>query len=194
MADFYQFFPSLLRNEGGWVDDPADPGGATNKGITFGTFKIFSEKILSLEPTLQNLRRLSNEQAGRIYKTEYWDALRADDISHQLLANIVFDFYVNAGSHATTILLQVLNHAGANLHGITRITPKVIEVMNKMDLSEIYMEYKHARIGYYKTLAHEHPPLRRFLRGWINRVNTFPDIAVNGAAAQSPMTLNCAKK
>ncbi|WMW80935.1 glycosyl hydrolase 108 family protein [Undibacterium cyanobacteriorum] len=193
MADFYQFLPALLRNEGGWVDDPIDPGGATNKGVTFGTFKIYAERVLGIEPSLQNLRRLSNDQAGRIYKAEYWDALRGDDIAHQLLANIVFDFYVNAGGHATNILLKVLNHAGANLHGTVRITPKVIEVMNKMDLADIYMEYKHARISYYRNLAHEHPPLRKFLRGWLNRVNTFPDIPTSSHSAANSNAV-CAKK
>lgn len=180
MADFNQFLPSLLRNEGGWVDNPADPGGATNKGVTLRTFKIFAQKLLALEPSIHNLRNLSNDQAGKIYKAEYWDAIRGDDIKYQLLANIVFDFYVNAGTHATAILFKVLIHMGAHLHGITRVTPKVIEVMNTMNQAEIYMEYKHARIAYYKTLAQEHPALRVFLKGWLNRVNTFPDVAVSG--------------
>ena len=193
MADFNQFLPILLRNEGGWVDDPADPGGATNKGITLRTFKIYAQKILNVEPSLQNLRKLTNEQAGKIYKTEYWDAIRADDISNQFLANILCDFYVNAGGHATTTLIKVLNQAGANLHGATRITPKVIEVLNMMDLSEIYMVYKYARIAYYKALAHEHKPLHKFLHGWINRVNTFPDISLSHTSA-SGNAINSLKK
>lgn len=194
MADFHQFLPALLHNEGGWIDDPDDPGGATNKGVTFNTFKLHAENILNLEPTLQNLRRLSNEQAGKIYKAEYWDALRGDDIAHQLLASIVFDFHVNAGGHATDILLRILNHAGANLHGSTRITPKVIAMMNKMDLAEIYMEYKQARISYYKNLVHEHPALRKFLKGWINRVNTFPDVTTKASTSSATAATNCGKK
>lgn len=176
MADFYQFLPTLLQHEGGWVDDPADPGGMTNKGVTWGTFRIVAESILELKPSAHNLRRLSNEHAGRIYKAEYWDALRGDDINHQLLANILFDFYVNAGSHATVTLIKVMNQAGANLHSTSRITPKVIQVLHQLDLAEIYMAYKRARISYYTNLAHEHPVLRRFLKGWLARVNSFPDI------------------
>jgi lysozyme family protein len=130
MADFNQYLPMLLRFEGGWVDNPADPGGATNLGITWRTFHIFAEKILKIAPTLQNLKRLTDEQAGKIYKTEYWDAIYGDDIEHQLLADMICDFYVNAGWHAITILLKVLNRNGANFHISMRITPKVIEVIN----------------------------------------------------------------
>lgn len=193
MADFYQFLPTLLQHEGGWVDDPADPGGMTNKGVTFGTFRLVAESILALEPSSHQLRQLSNEHAGRIYKAEYWDALRGDDINHQLLANILFDFYVNAGSHATVTLIKVMNQAGANLHSTSRITPRVLQVLHKMDLAEIYMAYKHARISYYTNLAHEHPLLRRFLKGWLARVNSFPDIETNTTAQANTNQTPCDK-
>lgn len=53
MASFDLFFPQLLRFEGGFVDDPSDPGGATNRGITLATFERYAPTLLGLQPTLQ---------------------------------------------------------------------------------------------------------------------------------------------
>src|SRR5215469_14034920 len=104
MASFDLFLPMLLDFEGGYVDDPDDPGGETNKGITMTVFQRCSHELLGLDPTSEHLKVLSDAQAGIIYKTRYWDAVQGDAFNHQHLANIVCDFYVNAGTHATTLL------------------------------------------------------------------------------------------
>ncbi|MGH8083083.1 MAG: glycosyl hydrolase 108 family protein, partial [Lysobacter sp.] len=104
MADFDSYFPQLLRFEGGYVDDPADPGGATNMGITLGTFQAHAQSLLGIAPTLDNLRALTVPQAGVLYKTLYWDTIYGDALSTQELAELIFDFKVNAGAHAITLL------------------------------------------------------------------------------------------
>jgi len=176
MADFSQFLPILLRNEGGWVDNPSDPGGATNKGITMRTFREYAPKLLEVTPTLGNLKALTDEQAGKIYKSCYWDVIFGDEVLFQPLANILCDFYVNAGVHATEIFIKTLNALGSNHHPEDRLSRRVMESLNYHDIGQVYMEYKAARISYYRSLVHEHPVLRVFLRGWINRVNSFPDV------------------
>ncbi len=176
MADFSQFLPILLRNEGGWVDNKYDPGGATNKGITFKTFQSYAPRILNIKPTLDNLKNLSNDQAGKIYKIEYWDPIFGDDIQLQPLANIMCDFHVKAGYQAVKLFIGVLNSLGSNHHVDSRLTRKIMESLNSHDSVEVYMEYKEGRKAYYRQLAQEHPALRRFLNGWLNRVNSFPDI------------------
>jgi lysozyme family protein len=57
MADFNAFFPTLLRFEGGFVDDPADPWGATNKGITLQTFDSYARRLPGIDPTLEALKQ-----------------------------------------------------------------------------------------------------------------------------------------
>lgn len=182
MADFAQFLPIVLRNEGGWVDNPSDPGGATNKGVTFHTFKAYAA-LLSVAPTLANLKKLSDEQAGKIYKVEYWDPIFGDEIQYQNLANIFCDFHVNAGYHAIELFVKTLNSLGSNHAPSGRLTRRIMASLNDHDSTEVYMEYKAGRIGYYRSLAHEHPVLRIFLKGWIARVNSFPDVAVPGRPA-----------
>ena len=179
MAQFQKYFPTLLRFEGGFVDDPSDPGGATNKGITLSTFSRYAKPLFGMQPTLTNLRAMSDAQAAEIYKVEFWDRLLADEIAFQPLAEIVFDFYVNSGSHAVSTLYQVLNFAGDN-HAVQHVlTREVVIGLNAHDHASLYTHYKHARSAYYIRLAHEHPVLRRFLRGWLARVEAFPDLAVS---------------
>lgn len=176
MASFEAFLPKLLRFEGGFVNDPADPGGATNKGITLRTFQGCSRQLLQLEPTLDNLRHLTDEQAARIYKCLYWDRLGADQLQCQELAEMLVDFYVNAGGHATRVLQATLNDIGArpllSVDGV--FGPATRRALQNFDHRDLYARLRGARIAYYQQLAERRPPLKRFLAGWLNRVNAFP--------------------
>jgi lysozyme family protein len=178
MATFDTFLPQLLRFEGGFVDDPADPGGATNKGITLKTFTACSKRLLGIDPTLSNLKLITDEQAGKIYKELYWDKINGDGFGVQELANIICDFYVNAGTNAIKLLQRVLNAVGTSppLAEDGSIGPATLQEVQRADQKEVYRRYKQGRREYYETLANDHPALRRFLNGWLNRVNTFPDL------------------
>ncbi len=175
MADFQQYLPMLLKFEGGFVNDPLDPGGITNKGVTLPVFKKNASRLLGVEGSVENLKKLSAEQAGKIYKVEYWDRILGDEIEFQPLANILCDFYVNAGSHAATLLYQVLNTSGSHHEPKGMIERDVIESLQHHSVESIYERYKAGRVAYYRTLVHQHPVLSRFLKGWLNRVNSFPD-------------------
>jgi lysozyme family protein len=175
MADFSSFLPLVLRFEGGFVDDPADPGGATNKGITLKTFSGCAQSLLGVDPTLDNLKGLSDSQAATIYRALYWNAVCGDEIASQNLADIVCDFYVNARSHASELLQTVLNNVGANLKVDGAIGPATMAALAAADQNDVYRRYKQGRIAYYENLAQEEPSLQKFLNGWLNRVNSFPD-------------------
>jgi lysozyme family protein len=173
MANFDLFLPIVLKFEGGYVDDPDDPGGETNKGITMATFRLCSHELLGIAPTSDNLKALTDAQAGIIYKARYWDAMQGDAINLQDLANIACDFHVNAGTNATTLLQEVMNGMGAGLKVDGKIGPASIQVLNRLDQKQVYRQYKQGRIRYYQSLAKKYP---RFLQGWLNRVNSFPDL------------------
>jgi len=178
MASFDAFFPTLLKHEGGFVNDPADPGGATNKGITLGTFQSCAQRYLGIEPTPENLKALTDAQAGKIYKPLYWDKVRGDDIALQELANIVFDFQVNAGGSAAKLLQKVLNDLGAAppLAVDGDIGPGTMAALSAADSKAVYRRYKQGRIDYYQDLVAKRPALDKFLKGWLSRVNSFPEL------------------
>ena len=176
MADFNSFLPMLLKFEGGYVNDPADPGGETNKGVTMKTFQACSQRLLGLAPTSANLKALTDQQAGVIYKELYWDKTQGDAINLQDLANIVCDFYVNAGVHATKLLQSVMNDMGANLTVDGGIGSDSLTALASLDQTDVYRRYRQGRIAYYRNLVQKNPKLGKFLKGWLNRVNAFPDL------------------
>ena len=173
MASFDIVLPIILKFEGGYVDDPTDPGGETNKGITMKTFQQCSHSLLGIDPTSDNLKALTDAQAGIIYKAHYWTSIQGDAIPLQELANIVCDFYVNSGTHATTLLQRVLNSMGAKLTVDGSIGAASMQALGSLPNDQIYRAYKQGRIDYYTQLGEKYP---QFLRGWLNRVHSFPDL------------------
>lgn len=173
MASFDIFLPILLGFEGGYVDDPSDPGGETNKGVTMATFQQCCHELLGIDPTSQNLKALTDAQAGIIYRALYWSKMNGDDFQLQDLANIVCDFYVNAGTHATLLLQRILNDMGAHVVEDGGIGPASISALNGLDPVAVYRQYKQGRIDYYQGLGQKFP---QFLRGWLERTNAFPDL------------------
>ncbi|SFE06730.1 glycoside hydrolase family 108 protein [Paracidovorax konjaci] len=175
MASFDLYLPQLLRFEGGFVDDPDDPGGATNLGITLATFQRCAEPLLQEPPTLQDLRALTDEQAGAIYKQEYWDRLYGDQIASQTLAEILFDFYVNAGNEAVVLLQRTLLQLGATgLATDGEMGPATLAALEAADDARVYALYRQGRITYYERLAQERPVDQKFLAGWLARADWFP--------------------
>lgn len=92
MADVRKLKPFILKWEGGFVNDPADLGGATNKGVTIGTYKEYRKKKGLPEPTVEDLKKLSDSEWTDILKTCYWNRWKADRIQNQSIANILVDW------------------------------------------------------------------------------------------------------
>lgn len=176
MANFHQFLPLLLRFEGGFVDNPSDPGGATNKGITMLTFQEASMPVLGVPATLENLKALSDEQAGLLYKRLYWDKACGDAIELQALAELLVDFYVNAGANAIKRLQSALNESGVQsevtVDGV--MGPATLRALCAADQRHLYGMLRRGRADYYRELACDRPQLQCFLTGWLRRVDSFP--------------------
>ncbi|MBB4126397.1 type VI secretion system secreted protein VgrG [Xanthomonas translucens] len=183
MASFDLYLPQLLKFEGGYVDDPADPGGATNLGITLGAFQRYAQSLLGEAPTLDALRALTPEQAAAIYKLEYWDKLDGDQIASQPLAEILFDFYVNAGTEAVLLLQRILLQLGATgLATDGEMGPVTLAALQAADQAQVYALYRQGRIDYYERLAQERPADDKFLQGWLARAEWFPATLPSTAA------------
>jgi len=167
MADFEKAIPNVLKWEGGYVNNPADPGGATNRGIILSVFKPYAGE-LGLTPDVEGLKQLTEEQAKVIYKRQFWDAMRGDEIKDQQVANIIFDGFVNMGKNGLKIAQRVMGETIDGKFGL-----RTISTLNAAAARIFFDSYKDARVMYYKNLAERKPTLQVFLKGWLNRVSSF---------------------
>lgn len=114
MADFETALKLRLVIEGGYSDDFNDngnwTGGKKGAGIMIGSKYGISApvlcKFLGRVATKQEMMDLTTDTAGKIYKPEYWDVMRGDEINSQEEANAIFNECVNAGDHTGIILTQ----------------------------------------------------------------------------------------
>jgi lysozyme family protein len=167
MADFEKSIPHVLKWEGGYVDHPADPGGATNRGIIFTLFKQFADE-LGLPKTKEGLKQLTEGQAKHIYRIQFWNKMKGDLIKDQRVADIIFDGFVNMGKNGLKVAQK---EAGVEVDG--EFGPKTIEAINNAAPKLLFEGIKDGRIAYYKRLAEKKPPMQVFLKGWLNRISSF---------------------
>lgn len=167
MANFYVAVGIVLKHEGGFVDNKLDKGGATNLGITFDLFKYYAD-TLGLFKNVESLKQMTVDQAELIYREEFWNNMRGDEFKDQQLANIVFDGFVNMGRRAIK-MLQI--EAGVVADGF--IGTNSLQVINNANAKLLFQGYKDARIVFYKDLVERKPNQKIFLKGWLNRINSF---------------------
>jgi len=164
---FQEYYPTLLSHEGGFVNHKNDPGGSTNKGITLKTFKKYSMDLLNVQPTLDNLQRLTDNQAAAIYEIGYWNVSGAGNISDKQVGWLHFDTYVNGG--ATRVLEHTIKAYGGSAKDIN-----ILNSLIKVNSGEsIFNTYKQERMNRYDRIIQSNPKLRSFRKGWENRVNSF---------------------
>lgn len=167
MADFEKAIPIILKWEGGYVNHPSDPGGATNRGIIFTLYKQYC-LAMGLSPTIEGLKNLTENQAKFIYQENFWNRMKGDLIKDQQLANIIFDGYVNMGGRTLKMWQQC---AGVDIDGV--IGPNTLAVTNMASGRVLFDCIKDRRTMYYKDLAERKPSMKVFLKGWLNRINSF---------------------
>lgn len=158
----------ILKHEGLYVDHPQDPGGATMKGITLATFTDFKGRAMSKE----ELRAISDADVRAIYKSRYWDAVRADELKPgvDLLA---FDMAVNKGVGRAAKLMQ--RAAGVAEDGA--LGPKSMAAINALDAADFIAKVSEARRDFYKSLK----TFPTFGKGWLRRVDETEKEALHAA-------------
>lgn len=184
MANFDLYFPILLKHEGGLVDDKDDPGGITNLGVSINfalsTIDIDADGYKDADVDMDgdvdadDIRKLTSDKSKKLYKLYFWDKIRGDQIKSQSIAEIVFDHAVNAGIKSTGLILQkALNSMFSEVVIDGQIGPKTIEFTNKTSGKILFDLIKQGRVDYYNNLVTKKPILKKFLKGWLNRVNSF---------------------
>jgi len=172
MADFKTAISIVLQHEGGYQANKADPGNYNSQGYLVGTKYGIAAKTLETfqhyPPSKEQMQNLSWDVAVEIYRRNYWNRIKGDAFKDQAVANIVFDFFVNAGISAIRILQRLVE---VDQDG--KIGPLTLAAINKADQEELFEQYKAERIAYYKRLADRRPTSKTFLKGWLRRVNSF---------------------
>ena len=173
----------LVAREGGYVNDPDDPGGPTNHGVTIHTMRRLG---LDLDGDgdvdAQDVRVLSRDQATAIFIEHYFHRPRIDALPEPVQAS-VFDMYVNAGAHAVRILQRLLRDMRIEVTVDGVIGPQTIAAARQGQAAapEHFVDaYGIARRNYYYALADSRPASRKYARrrdggkgGWITRAEEF---------------------
>ncbi|WP_432254557.1 holin-associated N-acetylmuramidase [Limimaricola sp. AA108-03] len=183
MKSVEQIAAEIVAREGGYVDDPDDPGGATNYGVTIGTLRRLGRDLDGDGVvTKADLKRLTAGQAADIFVEHYFRRPRIDALPESLHAS-VFDMYVNSGANAVKILqrLLVAMRIPVAIDGI--IGPQTIAAAARAQAAapdHLADAYGIARRNYYYALADRRPASRKFARrrdggkgGWIRRAEEF---------------------
>lgn len=163
----------VLKHEGGYVNHPKDPGGATNKGITIATFR----RYVNAKGTPDDLKRITTAQAGIVYRKQYWNAIKGDDLPDGV-DYAVFDFAVNSGPARAAKYLQAV--VGAAQDG--RIGPATIAASKAKPAGVIIDALCDARLTFLKRLQ----TWATFGRGWSSRVTGVRAEALVMTRAASP--------
>lgn len=144
----------ILENEGGFVDDPDDRGGATNMGITEAALSRWRARKVSRG----EIQALTREEVAKIYKKFYWDPLGLDSCPDAAIATAIFDVCVNMG----------VGRAGTIIHAALRAIPgdqTIATVERREFLAKFIAEFQDR----YVDIVLQNLSQLKFLRGWINR-------------------------
>ena len=166
MADYRVLVPFILRWEGGFVDDPLDRGGATNKGVTIGTWKTYCKRV-GKQCSVATLKRMSSTEWHEIFKSMFWNRFRADEIVDQSIANILVDWLWASGVHAIKHCQRIV---GVKDDGI--VGPKTIAAINGESPLALFGKLHNDRIKFVEGIVHRNPKQKKYINGWKNRINS----------------------
>lgn len=147
----------MLKSEGGYVNNPADPGGMTNLGVTKATW----ENWVGRESDEAEMRGLTPEKVEPLYKKKFWDAVRGDELPVGL-DYLAFDFAVNAGPGRSIKIMQ--SAVGVTPDG--GFGPMTMAAVQAVDPVELIERFSQAKEDFYRSLN----TFSTFGKGWLNRV------------------------
>lgn len=189
------FFETTYRKyiqpfEGGYANNPNDKGGETYAGIARNFHPTWSgwayiDEIKKTNPIIKTNVKFPaiQEKVDNFYLLGLWEPNNFNKIKDQSVADILFDWYVNSGSNAA-------NTKGAETYGVDEILNRdfgfklpldskfdkaTIDAINSVDPVRLYSIIKEERKKFYQVIVKNNPSQETFLKGWMNRINSFPD-------------------
>ncbi len=183
MPSVEEIAAQIVAREGGYVNDPDDPGGATNYGVTVGTMKSLGLDLnRDGHVDATDVRMLTRAQAQQIFVEHYFKRPRLTELPDAVQAS-VFDMYVNAGANAVKILQRLVARMGFSASADGVVGPQTIAAAHGAAAAapdHFADAYGIARRNYYYSLADQRPASRKYARsksggkgGWITRAEEF---------------------
>ncbi len=189
MSQFELAIPLLLKHEGDLVNDPSDPGGVTNRGISFrylsllikqdssrlSKFDLNENKVIDPE----DIRQISEQEIIELYRKEWWEKYSYGKIDNQSLATKLLDLSVNIGPYVSAELLQraccqLAGHACVEVDGI--LGYKTYHYINQLTFSrqhQLLLIFCDLASEHYRSLIKKRPDFQKYLNGWLKRVYDF---------------------
>jgi lysozyme family protein len=158
MNNFPYSIDLVLAHEGGYVNDPKDPGGETNFGISKRAYPN------------EDIKGMSKDRAKEIYYVDYWLKNGLDKIDNQEVAAAALDTVINHGRGAY-LIQQALQNIGQPVTVDGRIGPDTLSHINATAPKTYLPALYNVRQSYYQSLVANNPALAKFLPGWLSRIN-----------------------
>ncbi|MDE9451806.1 peptidoglycan-binding protein [Aliiroseovarius sp. Z3] len=183
MKSVEEIATEIVAREGGFVNDPDDPGGATKYGVTIHTMRRLGLDLdRDGQITAGDVKRLTRDQARDIFLKNYFRKPRLAELPKALQAS-VFDMYVNAGSNAVRILQELFRKMGYELSVDGVLGPQTLGIARdaiRRAPDHLVDAYGIERRNYYYRLADRRPSSRKYAcrrdggkGGWITRAEAF---------------------
>lgn len=171
-----------LKHEGGFVNDPVDPGGATNWGMSIrflisagdedGDGWLDGDLDHDGDVDIDDIKNMTVEEARKLYRMHFWDKYKYDKIVDFTVAARAFDMTVNMGARQTGKIIQrALNELGNNLVVDGKIGKNTFATINCTDPEMLMSEIRQAHAQFYLDLIKEKPKFEKYRKGWLRRAS-----------------------
>ncbi len=170
-----------LKHEGGFVNDPVDPGGATNWGMSIrflindagdgdGDGWLDGDIDHDGDIDVDDIKNMTVEQARKLYRIHFWDKYDYDKIADFTVAARAFDMTVNMGPRQTGKIIQrALNELGNSLVVDGQIGKNTFATINCTDPDMLMSEIRQAHAQFYLDLIAAKPHFAKYRKGWLRR-------------------------
>ncbi len=172
MADFNISIEKTLKYEGGYVNNPKDPGGETYLGwarVYHPNDPVWS--LIDKAKAIPNFpNNLDSDPAIRdaiknSYKAEYWDTVQGDSINSQPIADSIFDYAVNAGVSTSVALTQM----ALDIPSDGKMGASTLASLNNAVSETFLMSFSLAKVARYIGIVKSRPSSQQFFYGWVKR-------------------------
>lgn len=171
-ATFDPAFAKVIQNEGGYVNDPQDPGGETYKGVSRSNWNSWrgwqSIDLNKARPDFPaNLEKDLDLQSAvkQFYNDMFWSKINGDALVSQAVANSIFDFAVNAGVKTSVVLAQMV--VGTTQDGV--LGDESVKAINNFDPEQFLASFALAKIVRYINIVKNRPASQKYFYGWVRR-------------------------